>query len=143
MTCFGGVLRMSAKWYGLYVSTGNTIEDIIVNAVHGVNTLKRPLKGPNRHENRLKTKTNSMAYPKPERLKLSRKDWLDQKHKLYLREFGLCQGCGRWINLAESHAHHIKTRGAGGGDELENLALLCWKCHRAVHDGRLKLCGKR
>lgn len=29
--------------------------------------------------------------------------------------------------------HHIKTRGAGGGDEQANLCPLCRSCHEAAH----------
>jgi 5-methylcytosine-specific restriction endonuclease McrA len=37
------------------------------------------------------------------------------------------------------HPHHIKYKSAGGEDTLDNLVTLCWKCHRAVHDGFLKV----
>jgi hypothetical protein len=34
--------------------------------------------------------------------------------------------------------HHLVFRGAGGGDEIENLTTLCVWCHlRGVHTGRL------
>lgn len=42
--------------------------------------------------------------------------------------------CGR---EAPGEPHHIRTRGAGGGDIRENLIQLCGEHHRAVHDGRL------
>ena len=31
--------------------------------------------------------------------------------------------------------HHITSEGAGGDDSFDNLITLCFKCHRAVHDG--------
>jgi 5-methylcytosine-specific restriction endonuclease McrA len=31
-------------------------------------------------------------------------------------------------------AHHLKTRGSGGGDEWFNLMTLCIRCHSMVHD---------
>jgi 5-methylcytosine-specific restriction endonuclease McrA len=33
------------------------------------------------------------------------------------------------------NAHHIISKSQGGGDELYNLITLCFKCHRAYHDG--------
>ncbi len=29
--------------------------------------------------------------------------------------------------------HHLRSRGAGGTDEIENLVPLCRKCHTAIH----------
>lgn len=37
--------------------------------------------------------------------------------------------CGR----PADHIHHIRTRGAGGSDEDENLLALCWRCHDELH----------
>ena len=42
-----------------------------------------------------------------------------------------CVLCGYSSNL---HIHYIKTKGAGGGDEIENLITLCFGCHRKIHD---------
>jgi len=50
---------------------------------------------------------------------------------------GYCENC--WSTRGPFHVHHIKSRGAGGGDEPENLISLCWECHRKVHDGQLVL----
>jgi 5-methylcytosine-specific restriction endonuclease McrA len=33
--------------------------------------------------------------------------------------------------------HHVKTRGSGGEDSLDNIAPLCHPCHRKAHNGRL------
>ena len=33
------------------------------------------------------------------------------------------------------NAHHIIGKGQNGGDELENLVTLCFRCHRSYHDG--------
>lgn len=33
------------------------------------------------------------------------------------------------------HQHHIKTRGARGGDVRVNLMTLCWVCHGRHHNG--------
>lgn len=41
-----------------------------------------------------------------------------------------CVACGR---SGPSDAHHIRSRGAGGGDELTNLMSLCRICHVEIH----------
>jgi 5-methylcytosine-specific restriction endonuclease McrA len=52
-----------------------------------------------------------------------------------------CENCGK---NPPSDAHHIKTRGSGGGDELENLIALCRACHTKVHmEGLKKAMGDR
>lgn len=38
-------------------------------------------------------------------------------------------GCG----LLASDKHHIRTRGAGGTDDPENIIYLCRSCHSEVH----------
>jgi hypothetical protein len=53
-----------------------------------------------------------------------------------IREIGYCQICGSRKAL---EVHHIKTRGAGGSDEPENLVLLCHYHHRLVQDHLLDL----
>ncbi len=40
----------------------------------------------------------------------------------------------RWLVL-----HHIKPHAEGGGNEADNLVVLCNRCHVEVHAGRLKL----
>lgn len=40
-----------------------------------------------------------------------------------------CLGCG----ATPSEAHHVTTRGAGGGDEPTNVMPLCVYCHRRWH----------
>ena len=37
-----------------------------------------------------------------------------------------CEACGEG---PPSDPHHIRSKGSGGGDELENLSPLCRKCH--------------
>jgi hypothetical protein len=78
--------------------------------------------------------------PKPdiERLKKPSKAWTVRVDELYDREAHVCQGCGRLLKRNEASPHHIKTRGAGGGDELSNLALLCgFGCHTKIDSGEL------
>lgn len=50
--------------------------------------------------------------------------------KSYVSEIMKCVVCGApGVDL-----HHIKTRGAGGGDEEFNLMPLCHKSHVEVHN---------
>lgn len=37
-----------------------------------------------------------------------------------------CMACGKY---PPSEAHHIRTRGAGGGDDYFNILPLCNSCH--------------
>lgn len=70
-----------------------------------------------------------MEVPKPKRLR-SRKTIEE------VRAIGYCQICGAQKGL---EVHHIRTRGAGGGDERENLVCLCNYHHRLVQDGLIQL----
>jgi len=61
--------------------------------------------------------------------------------KVLQRDRGLCQvpGCSR----IAAHAHHIRFRSAGGGDESENLISLCAAHHlQCVHNGWVRVTGK-
>lgn len=46
-----------------------------------------------------------------------------------------CSACGTRINL---HVHHKVFRSHGGGDDPENLEILCERCHRELHERRAK-----
>lgn len=56
--------------------------------------------------------------------------------KLLKDKKGVCQVCGK---TGQTDMHHIKTKGSGGDDTKENLIELCRKCHRLIHDGKIKL----
>lgn len=49
------------------------------------------------------------------------------------RAEGLCEA--RWADCAgrAEHAHHIRRRSQGGEDEVDNLLMVCFKCHAAIH----------
>lgn len=34
--------------------------------------------------------------------------------------------------------HHIKSKGSGGHDVIDNLICLCYVCHEKVHKGLIK-----
>jgi len=66
-----------------------------------------------------------------------------QKHiKTYLKYHNIgeqdivrCEICGRAgrVDHGNFDIHHIKPRSQGGGDNIENLVLLCRKCHELAH----------
>jgi hypothetical protein len=43
----------------------------------------------------------------------------------------LCQRCRSRPGI---HNHHRKRRSQGGGDEPDNLVLVCLECHQWIHD---------
>ena len=46
-----------------------------------------------------------------------------------------CLKCNNENDLSPAH---YKSRGSGGTeDDLNNLMLLCWLCHRKLHDGKM------
>ena len=47
------------------------------------------------------------------------------------------QHCINCLSERELTPAHYVSRGRGGPDVLENLMLLCFECHRKLHDGKL------
>ena len=79
-------------------------------------------------------------------VRLTGKDLEKLRDDCWERDRGRCQACGdfvyyspRWDGdtLAFDMAH-IKSRGAGGSDTLENVRTLCHKCHMKEHTKGLK-----
>ena len=56
--------------------------------------------------------------------------------QVYERDGWKCAHCNERGSL---HPHHLIYRSQGGPDELWNLITLCAQCHRAHHDGFLKI----
>jgi 5-methylcytosine-specific restriction endonuclease McrA len=54
----------------------------------------------------------------------------------FVRDRFRCRHCN---NMNGIHKHHIVYRSHQGSDELNNLLTLCHICHRAHHDGKLKI----
>ena len=52
------------------------------------------------------------------------------RHKIFLKHRGECNRCQSTTHL---EIHHQIPRYRGGGDELENLELLCSPCHKRHH----------
>jgi hypothetical protein len=69
----------------------------------------------------------------------------DVQAAVYSRDQHSCQSCG-W-NHARSRPgdprilelHHVQQHAAGGPNSLENLVVLCSRCHDELHAGRLTL----
>jgi hypothetical protein len=61
-----------------------------------------------------------------------------QRTALAVRDGGcVFPGCDRPPGWCE--AHHLRHWLHGGPTDLDNLALLCWAHHRAVHEGGQRL----
>ena len=56
-------------------------------------------------------------------------DWLERRERTRKRYDYTCQVCGRRENFWNLHVHHIIPLSQGGNHALENLTLLCKKCH--------------
>ncbi len=54
-----------------------------------------------------------------------------QRRALIARD-GACIGCGE--PPSECEAHHITPCQRGGKTRLDNLVLVCWRCHDLIHD---------
>ena len=55
------------------------------------------------------------------------------------RDNAQCQVCGT-TGDNRLHLHHWKHfRSQGGGHEPENLVVVCFRCHDAIHEGRIDI----
>ncbi len=48
--------------------------------------------------------------------------------------------CWEPVTWDSGHMHHLKTRGAGGKDELSNVQTICASCHQKAHNCEGKPC---
>lgn len=85
---------------------------------------------------------SQLAFPKG-RTRLTGHDLTTLRLACVTRDKGRCRECHclvsdelpDWHPL-KYHMAHIKSRGAGGEDTLENVRTLCGQCHRREHNGR-------
>jgi RNA-directed DNA polymerase len=64
--------------------------------------------------------------------------------RLWKEQRGLCPVCRQKITKETGwHSHHIQWRVNGGGDGMENRALLHPNCHRQVHHRKLEVVKSR
>ena len=73
---------------------------------------------------------------KQKRIKLSKDAYVKLVHEIWESQYRRCKVCQKYLQPEDAHPHHIKSRGSGGGD-IDNIEILCWKCHRLIHDGNL------
>ena len=57
------------------------------------------------------------------------------KAVLYKQQDGMCIGCERTFDSRNLTIDHIRPRSKGGGDEEDNLMLLCGTCNSVKGDG--------
>ena len=73
--------------------------------------------------------------PKPKRIKLSVKGYQELREEACKRAMGHCESCFSWCPMSNGHLHHVRSRGAGGGDVIDNVMWLCYMCHDKEHRG--------
>lgn len=49
----------------------------------------------------------------------------------------MCEGCGHSIVDGKEQRHHCIHRSQGGQTTLDNILVLCLRCHGAAHGERL------
>ena len=97
------------------------------------------------------TGNNLPMFPKPGTVRLKGKKMEALRVACFLRDRGRCKQCARRVALTEldarwdmpvMHLAHIRSRGAGGEDQLFNVRVLCPECHIKEHNGG-KPCPKK
>ena len=60
------------------------------------------------------------------------KDRNKYSHTIFkkLKRIKSCQSCGYKINLQK---HHIIPISEGGTNNIKNIKILCFKCHKDIH----------
>ncbi len=53
------------------------------------------------------------------------------KEAVLVRDNFQCQLCGTENSISP---HHIVPKSQGGTDHISNLIILCFNCHRSLHD---------
>lgn len=60
------------------------------------------------------------------------KAWFQIRREVMVRDGMRCQMCGKdCFGKYAAHIDHIKPLAEGGADDMENLRLLCQRCHNA------------
>jgi 5-methylcytosine-specific restriction endonuclease McrA len=68
------------------------------------------------------------------RIRLKGLAMADLRRQCFTRDGWKCVECARPVSWATGHMAHIKSRGAGGSDVLENVRTKCAECHHAEHN---------
>jgi len=61
--------------------------------------------------------------------------WRETRRRVWERDRGICQHCGRLVSLRECHVDHRRS-GKLAGNEMSNLRILCRRCHVLRKDKR-------
>ena len=69
-------------------------------------------------------------------------DFYNTRQYILHRDGYTCQCCGAHDNNVKLHVHHIESRQTGG-NAPNNLITLCEHCHKALHEGKLKLSKRK
>ena len=69
-------------------------------------------------------------------------DFYNTRQYILHRDGYTCQCCGAHDNNVKLHVHHIESRQTGG-NAPNNLIVLCKHCHKALHEGKLKLSKRK
>jgi hypothetical protein len=87
--------------------------------------------------------------PKPQRTKLNSKDYSELRKELFKRAKGRCENpkCpkgrpylplldrdGQFDIFTCGHVSHIKSKGAGGDDSMENCLYECYTCNCLIRN---------
>lgn len=78
-------------------------------------------------------------FPKHAPIQLNAKGMRLLRLAVFERDGCRCTGdvdgerCNRPVSWDSGHLHHVKSRGKGGDDSLQNCVTLCWKCHAKEH----------
>ena len=62
-------------------------------------------------------------------------DKIEQYRRVYERDEKCCTVCGKFVGTSAEPDHKIK-RSKGGDDSLDNLQILCARCHRTGKDAK-------
>jgi len=88
--------------------------------------------------------TKPKAQPKHKRIALKGKAYSELRKALYERAKGYCETCCKYAPLLDhegqfdifacGHVSHIKSKGAGGDDSMENCLYECFSCNCLVRN---------
>ena len=71
------------------------------------------------------------------------KNKVEVKHKLYDCQNGTCAGCATKFDYRHLTIDHVVPRAKGGGDNFENLQLLCHHCNSVKGDRNMNYLNMR
>nr|WP_294560394.1 HNH endonuclease signature motif containing protein [uncultured Rhodopila sp.] len=74
---------------------------------------------------------------------LQTETWQRKRQGAYLAYEGRCGMCGRLLRFEGKWAAHHKHYRNIGSEPLDDLVLLCYRCHKAYHKGLKLLEGNR